>query len=107
MAYCSEIGLTPDDGEWFFDKMEGNGWTNSKAPVKDWKATLRSWKRAGYIASNKQVAVSKRAPSWSDIEYSKAQVAKLRDDVKFASAEGRESIRLAIAKHEAVIGGGK
>lgn len=107
-AYCLELGLPADDGVWFFDKAEGNGWKNGGAPIKDWKATIRAWKRAGYMASQRNgQGRGARPANWSDKEYSKAQVAKLRDDLKFAPPEKRDDIRAAIAKHEAVIGGGK
>jgi hypothetical protein len=53
VAYCSSLGLPATDGEWLFHKWEGNGWTNSDKPIKDWQATVRSWKAAGYMASQK------------------------------------------------------
>lgn len=105
-AYCVELGLPADDGVWFVDKAEGNGWKNGGHTIKDWKATIRAWKRAGYMASQR-TGRSGGAASWSDKEYSKAQLAKLRDDLKFAPPEKRDEIRAAIAKHEAVIGGAK
>jgi len=52
--FCKEIGLPESDGEAFFYKCEGNGWTNNKQPIKDWKATIRHWKAEGYMASQKQ-----------------------------------------------------
>lgn len=42
------------DAEWFYWKCEGNGWKNNGKPILDWKATIRSWKRAGYLPSQKQ-----------------------------------------------------
>lgn len=51
--YCVSIGLPKSDGEWFVDKCIGNGWTNGGEPIKDWKATIRAWKTAGYMASQK------------------------------------------------------
>ena len=52
-AYVESIGLPISDGSWFFDKCEGNGWKNGGQPIKDWQATIRAWKRAGYIPSQK------------------------------------------------------
>lgn len=52
-AFCLELGLPETDGEWFFAKCEGCGWTNSGKPIKDWKATLRAWKAQGYVPSMK------------------------------------------------------
>lgn len=52
-AYCISIGLPESDGHWLFDKWQGNGWKNGAASIKDWKSTVRSWKAAGYMASQK------------------------------------------------------
>jgi len=50
-AYCVEIGLPESDGEWFWDKCVGCGWTNAGKTIKDWRATIRAWKGRGYMAS--------------------------------------------------------
>lgn len=44
--YCRERGNSID-AEYFFDKMEIVGWVygKNKAPVKDWKAVIRTWER--------------------------------------------------------------
>jgi hypothetical protein len=47
-------GIRMSDAEWFWHKCQGNGWTNGGRPIKDWKATLRSWQRAGYLPSQKR-----------------------------------------------------
>jgi hypothetical protein len=46
-------GISEDDADWFYWKGKGNGWTNGGKPILDWKATLRSWNRAGYLPSQK------------------------------------------------------
>lgn len=46
-------GIPDQDAEWFFWKCQGNGWTNGGKPIRDWKATLRCWFRAGYTPSKK------------------------------------------------------
>lgn len=44
-AYCREIGLPVEEGQKFFDHFESNGWkVGGKAPMKNWKAALRTWK---------------------------------------------------------------
>lgn len=45
--YCNERqnGI---DAEYFFDYYESNGWKVGKAPMKDWKATIRNWERRQY-----------------------------------------------------------
>lgn len=47
-AYCDERqnGI---DAERFFDYYEANGWVQSKGkPIKDWKATVRTWEKNDY-----------------------------------------------------------
>lgn len=51
--YCLEQGLPDSDGEWFFYKCQGCGWTNGGKPIRDWQATIRAWKTAGYLPSQK------------------------------------------------------
>jgi hypothetical protein len=52
-AYAFEIGLLKSDGSYLCDKWEGNGWTNDGKPIKDWRATMRSWKRLGILPSQR------------------------------------------------------
>lgn len=42
--YCREIEAKIDP-QYFFDRYEGNGWKIGNSPMKDWKATVRNWKR--------------------------------------------------------------
>lgn len=51
--------LSDADAEWFFEKCNGNGWTNSGNPILDWKATVRSWRAAGYLPSQKNGSLPK------------------------------------------------
>jgi len=53
-AYAAEIGLPSSDGAAFFDAKEGNGWKNGKNPIRDWKATMRTWKANGWLASQQR-----------------------------------------------------
>lgn len=43
-AYCEARGNGIDAGE-FFDHYEANGWVIGKTPMKDWKASVRTWER--------------------------------------------------------------
>ncbi len=65
MAFCSEVGLPPTDGEAFFWNKEANGWMNGKSAVKDWKATIRNWKANGWMKSQKSWGPSERPPKTS------------------------------------------
>lgn len=53
-AFAKELNLPESDGESCFHKWEGNGWKNGTNSIKDWKATIRSWKAAGFLPSQKQ-----------------------------------------------------
>lgn len=46
-AYCAERGNSVD-AEHFYDYYEANGWKVGKNPMKDWKASVRTWERNGY-----------------------------------------------------------
>jgi uncharacterized protein YdaU (DUF1376 family) len=52
--FARERGISEKDADWFYWKGRGNGWTNGGKPMRDWKATLLSWQRAGYLPSQKQ-----------------------------------------------------
>jgi hypothetical protein len=51
--YCQSLSLPRSDGEYMFAHWEGNGHTNGGKPVKDWKATIRAWKAASHLPSQK------------------------------------------------------
>lgn len=36
------------DPDQFFDFYEANGWVQSKKPIKDWRACVRTWERNDY-----------------------------------------------------------
>lgn len=42
-GYAAEIGCIDPDGFWDF--YTANGWKVGRNPMKDWRATLRNWKR--------------------------------------------------------------
>lgn len=42
--YCSERN-NKIDAERFYDYYESNGWKVGRNPMKDWKATIRTWER--------------------------------------------------------------
>jgi hypothetical protein len=52
--FVREEGGKESDADWFFWKCHANGWTNGGRQILDWKATFRSWQRAGYLPSQKQ-----------------------------------------------------
>jgi hypothetical protein len=56
VEFAKSIGLPESDGEYLFHKWEGNGWTNGGSPVKNWKATIRSWVKGKFLPSQKAPA---------------------------------------------------
>ena len=44
-AYCDEKGIFGFDAQKFIDYYESIGWKVGKNPMKDWKATVRTWVR--------------------------------------------------------------
>lgn len=56
VEYCKKLALPETEGEFFWNKWEANGYANGKKKILDWKATIRSWKAAGWCPSQKGVA---------------------------------------------------
>jgi uncharacterized protein YdaU (DUF1376 family) len=44
-AWFKSNGLPASEASRFFDYYEGKGWVVGKAPMKNWQATCRNWKR--------------------------------------------------------------
>lgn len=63
-AYCQERGNSVD-AQRFFDYYTANGWKVGKNPMKDWKATVRTWERSD---SQKGSSYGQRSNSQSDRE---------------------------------------
>lgn len=47
IEYGKEIGLSEDDSIHFHDHYEANGWRTKAGKMRDWKASMRTWKRTG------------------------------------------------------------
>lgn len=47
IEYGKEIGLSEDDAIHFYDHYEANGWRTKAGKMRDWKASMRTWKRTG------------------------------------------------------------
>ena len=52
-TYCLERNNNVDANK-FFDFYESNGWKVGKNPMKDWKASVRTWERNNFGKENKQ-----------------------------------------------------
>lgn len=44
-SYADEIGFRGFDPQKFLDHYESNGWKVGRVSMKDWKATVRNWRR--------------------------------------------------------------
>ena len=51
--YCKERNNTVD-AEKFMNYYESNGWKVGKNPMKDWKATVRTWERSSFNTQQPQ-----------------------------------------------------
>ena len=58
-SYAKSINLPESDGQYLFDKWEGNGWTNGGNKIKCWKATMRTFKGGGWLPSQKNQPTQK------------------------------------------------
>lgn len=56
-AYCEER-QNKIDGAYFIDHYESNGWKVGKNPMKDWKATIRTWEKRNQV--NKKETMEER-----------------------------------------------
>ena len=52
-AYCRER-MNMVDAEKFMNYYESNGWKVGKNPMKDWKATVRTWEKSSYNQTQPQ-----------------------------------------------------
>lgn len=51
--FCKSEQLTEDDALATFHKWEANGFTNNGRHIKNWQATIRAWKAAKYMPSQR------------------------------------------------------
>ncbi len=54
VQYAKTKGISESDAEAFFDSQEAGGWTRNGKALKDWQASLRSWKANHWLPSQKQ-----------------------------------------------------
>jgi hypothetical protein len=54
VAYCVSIGLTENDGIFFWCRWESGSWFNAGKRIRDWKMVIRQWQAAGWCPSQKQ-----------------------------------------------------
>lgn len=67
-TYCKERKNSVDV-ERFIDYYEANGWKVGRNPMKDWKASIRTWERNDGNFSNK--SKEEKLPNWFNKENSK------------------------------------
>jgi len=53
ISFCNELSLPLSDASYLWNHWQSNDWTNSGKKIKDWKATIRKWKAAKYLPSQK------------------------------------------------------
>jgi hypothetical protein len=62
VVYAEEIGAEKSDGEFLHDHFLESGWKRGKDPILDWKATMRKWKSAKWLPSQKEKTNGHKKP---------------------------------------------
>src|SRR6188474_2613559 len=52
ILFATTVGATEKAGRVFWFKFEGNGWTNNKQPIKNWRATFCQHWESNYFPPN-------------------------------------------------------
>ena len=68
-SYCKERNNNVD-AQQFFDYYESKGWKVGKSPMKDWKASVRTWEKNDYGYHNKTVC---EEPTKTQLNFIKAE----------------------------------
>ena len=68
-SYCKERNNIVD-AQQFFDYYESKGWKVGKSPMKDWKASVRTWEKNDYGYHNKTVS---EEPTKTQLNFVKAE----------------------------------
>ena len=65
--YCKERNNSVD-AQQFFDYYESKGWKVGKSPMKDWKASVRTWEKNDYGYHNKTVCEEPPKPQFNVVK---------------------------------------
>lgn len=66
-SYCKERNNSVD-AQQFFDYYESKGWKVGKSPMKDWKASVRTWEKNDYGYHNKTVSEEPTKPQFNFVK---------------------------------------
>ena len=66
-AYCKERNNNVD-AEKFISHYDSNGWKVGRTPMKDWKATVRTWEKNDYGYHNKTVTAEPPKPQFNYVK---------------------------------------
>ena len=66
-AYCKERNNNVD-AEKFISHYDSNGWKVGRTPMKDWKATVRTWEKNDYGYHNKAVTEEPPKPQFNFVK---------------------------------------
>jgi len=78
-AYCKERKNNVD-AERFYSYYESNGWRVGKNPMKDWRASVRTWERNGVDSESKKQATPAPEIPYMHKEYNAAEQAQKEMD---------------------------
>ena len=74
--FAVSLGCPAGQGTAAFWKWEGNGWVNGKAAIKDWRATVRSWKAQGYAPFLTEAPAKAAPKSFAQIDREEKEAAR-------------------------------
>ena len=66
-SYC-KVRNNSVDAQQFFDYYESKGWKVGKSPMKDWKASVRTWEKNDYGYHNKTVSEEPTKPQFNVVK---------------------------------------
>jgi hypothetical protein len=91
LDFVRVVGLPETDGHYFWSHWEGNGFTNDGKSMRDWKATIRSWKHAGHCPSQKRGLKPSSFQSYKDRGKERDRLQTLKNDMfKMKEREHRD-----------------
>lgn len=93
IEFCVNLGLTKEDGQWFFLKCEGCGWKNNGKAILDWRSTVRAWEKL------RTVFPSQRKDSSSNGKISGAEIMVRQKELE-AAVQQMTTIRNSYSENQ-------
>lgn len=66
--HAAKIGLPPDQGDWFFNYYQSNGWRVGRNPMRSWQHALVNWKKNFELKGVGASSATGHTPSIRDLK---------------------------------------